>query len=231
LIPFDWLLHLFGRSAGQGKSDEPMKLIVGLGNPGKSYVDTRHNVGWWVIDHLAGVWRFEGWRKDQTSLVSDGRVEGQRVRLVKPQTYMNLSGGVMRPYLRRESWSAAKDLLVIVDDVALPVGRFRLRAQGSAGGHNGLKSIEAAVGNQEYARLRIGVGPPSDRERKGDLADYVLNKMGKRERQDIEALFPDLVALAECWLSDGVERAMSRFNRKADGGSGMGDHLRGPDKD
>ena len=197
-----------------------MKLIVGLGNPGRKYEDTRHNVGWWVIDHLAGVWRFDRWRKDQNSLVTDGRAAGQRVRLVKPQTYMNLSGGILRPYLRRETWSAAKDLLVIVDDVALPVGRFRLRAQGSAGGHNGLKSIEAAVGSQEYARLRVGVGPGEDRERRARLTDYVLDRMGKGERKEVEALFPDLVALTECWMADGVERAMSRFNRKADvGGS------------
>lgn len=196
-----------------------MKLIVGLGNPGKSYVDTRHNVGWWVIDHLAGVWRFDAWRKDQNALTSDGRLAGQRVRLVKPQTYMNLSGGVLRAYLRRESWSAAKDLLIIVDEVALPVGRYRLRARGSAGGHNGLKSIEAAVGGQEYARLRIGVGPPPDRRREGDLADYVLGKMGKGERKDVEALLPDLVELSETWLRDGVELAMNRFNRKAEPGS------------
>ena len=198
-----------------------MKLIVGLGNPGRSYVNTRHNVGWWIIDHLAGVWRFDGWRKDQTALVSDGRAGNQRVRLVKPQTYMNLSGGILRPYLRRESWSAAKDLLIIVDDVALPVGRFRLRAQGSAGGHNGLKSIEAAVGNQSYARLRVGVGPPVDRQRETDLSDYVLNTMGKRERTEVEALFPDLVTLCETWIREGVEIAMSRFNRKADVGGGQ----------
>jgi PTH1 family peptidyl-tRNA hydrolase len=221
LIALDWLKRFLGRSADQGASDEPMKLIVGLGNPGKAYADTRHNVGWWVIDHLAGVWRFDGWRKDQAALVTDGKVGSLRVRLIKPQTYMNLSGGILRPYLRRESWSAAKDLLVIVDDVALPVGRFRLRARGSAGGHNGLKSIEAAVRGQEYSRLRIGVGPPPDRERKGKLSDYVLNKMGKRERQDIEALFPDLVAQSECWVDEGVAIAMTRFNRKADGGSQM----------
>jgi len=216
LIRLDWLKRVLGRTADQGTSDEPMKLIVGLGNPGKSYVDTRHNVGWWVIDHLAGVWRFDGWRKDQNALVCEGRLAGQRVRLVKPQTYMNLSGGILRSYLRRESWSAAKDLLIIVDDVALPVGRYRLRAKGSAGGHNGLKSIEGAVGGQEYARLRIGVGPAADRERKGDLADYVLNKMGKGERHDVEALFPDLVALTECWLAEGVERGMSKYNRMGD---------------
>ena len=218
---FDWLKRFLGRESGRGTSDEPMKLIVGLGNPGKEYVDTRHNVGWWVIDHLAGVWRFEGWRKDQNSLVSDGRVGGQRVRLVKPQTYMNLSGGILKPYLRRETWSAATDLLVIVDDVALPVGRYRLRARGSAGGHNGLKSIEQAVEGQEYSRLRIGVGPPADRQRNTNLSDYVLGKVGKRERADVEALYPDVVALTESWMRDGVEVAMSRFNRQADVGGGM----------
>ena len=217
MIRLAWLKRLLGGSADKDSSDEPMKLIVGLGNPGKSYADTRHNVGWWVIDHLAGVWRFEGWRKDQNSLVSDGRVGNKRIRLVKPQTYMNLSGGILKPYLRRETWAAAKDLLVIVDDVALPVGRYRLRAQGSAGGHNGLKSIEGAVGNQDYARLRVGVGPPANRERKGGLSDYVLDKMGKRERQDVEALFPDLVMQVETWLSEGVEKAMSLFNRMGDG--------------
>jgi PTH1 family peptidyl-tRNA hydrolase len=221
LIRLDWLKRFLGRSTDQGASDEPMKLIVGLGNPGKSYADTRHNVGWWVIDHLAGVWRFDGWRKDQAALITDGKLGGQRVRLVKPQTYMNLSGGILRSYLRRASWSASKDMLVIVDDVALPVGRFRLRAKGSAGGHNGLKSIEGAVGNQEYARLRIGVGPPENRQRNTDLADYVLGRMGKGERNEVEALLPHLVSLTECWLSEGAERAMSRFNRKADVGGGM----------
>ena len=219
----DWLKGLFGRSGVHGTSEEPMKLIVGLGNPGKQYVDTRHNVGWWVVDHLAGVWRFDGWRKDQNSLVADGRVAGQRVRLIKPHTFMNLSGAILRPYLRRESWSAAKDLLIIVDEVALPVGRFRLRAKGSAGGHNGLKSIEGAVGNQEYARLRIGVGPPEDRQRTTNLADYVLDRMGKGERKEVEALYPDVVGQVETWLSEGPEKAMSLFNRKVEGGSQKAD--------
>jgi PTH1 family peptidyl-tRNA hydrolase len=219
LSGFDWLKRFLGRSSDQGASDEPMKLIVGLGNPGKTYADTRHNVGWWVIDHLAGVWRFDGWRKDQNSLVSDGRVGGQRVRLVKPQTYMNLSGAILKSYLRRETWSAGKDLLVIVDEVALPVGRFRLRAQGSAGGHNGLKSIEGAVGSQEYARLRVGVGPGDGRDRKGDLSEYVLGKMGRGETKTVEALFPDLLSLVETWLADGAPKAMSLFNQRGDGRS------------
>lgn len=193
-----------------------MKLIVGLGNPGRDYAETRHNAGWWVVDHLAGVWRFEGWRKNQQALVAEGRVAGHRVRLLKPQTYMNLSGAALRSYLRRPTWSPATDLLIVVDEVALPVGRFRLRARGSAGGHNGLKSIEGAVGSQEYARLRIGVGPPADRERRGDLADYVLDRMGKGERRELEALLPDLASLCEAWVRDGVEAAMNAFNRKGD---------------
>lgn len=215
---FDWFKRALGGSASKGESDEAMKLIVGLGNPGKSYADTRHNVGWWVVDHLAGVWRFDGWRKDQNAMVSDGRAAGQRVRLVKPLTYMNLSGAILRPYLRRETWSAAADLLIIVDEAALPVGRYRIRARGSAGGHNGLKSIEGAVGGQDYARLRVGVGPPPDRKREADLAGYVLGRMGKSERKAVESLIPDLVALTETWMREGAETAMNRFNRKTDAG-------------
>jgi PTH1 family peptidyl-tRNA hydrolase len=194
-----------------------VKLIVGLGNPGRDHSGTRHNVGWWVVDHLAGVWRFDAWRKDQQALAADGRLGTHRVRLLKPQTYMNLSGAVLRSYLRRATWSAATDLLIVVDDVALPVGRFRLRAGGSAGGHNGLKSIEGAVGNKEYARLRIGVGPPADRQRTGDLADYVLDRMGKSERKEIENLLPGLTDLCETWIREGAVAAMNRFNRKGPG--------------
>jgi len=140
-----------------------LKVILGLGNPGREYEATRHNVGWWLIDHLADVWRFDGWKKDSESRVSDGLVAGEKVRLVKPQTYMNLSGQALKNYLRVENWRAADDLLVVSDEVQIPVGRFRIRAHGSAGGHNGLKSIEAALGDQAYARLRIGGGPSEER--------------------------------------------------------------------
>jgi PTH1 family peptidyl-tRNA hydrolase len=189
-----------------------VKTILGLGNPGPDYERTRHNVGWWVVDHLADVWRFEGWKKDGESRVASGTVGGQRVRLVKPLTYMNLSGAVLRPYLRRENWSAAKDLLIIVDEVALPVGTFRIRSRGSAGGHNGLKSIEGAVGSQDYARLRIGVGP-EDPRRRGDLADYVLSAFGKRDEKLVRELMPTLTELVETWIPEGPEVAMNRFNR------------------
>ena len=194
-----------------------MKIVVGLGNPGPDYERTRHNVGWWVVDHLADVWRFEGWKKDGEARVVSGSLAGQRVRLVKPQTYMNLSGGALRPYLRREGFRAANDMLVVVDEVALPTGTFRIRARGSAGGHNGLKSVEGAVGSQEYARLRIGVGP-EDPRRRGDLADYVLGDFGKREEKIVRELMPSLTELVEAWVTEGTERAMNRFNKVGKGG-------------
>jgi PTH1 family peptidyl-tRNA hydrolase len=191
-----------------------LKVIFGLGNPGDEYEHTRHNVGWWLIDHLADVWHFDGWRKDGSARVASGRVRGQNVRLVKPQTYMNLSGAALRPYLRREAWNAANDLLIVVDEAALPLGAFRIRGSGSAGGHNGLKSIERALGAQQYARLRIGVGPPPGRERRGDLADYVLDRFGKAEAAVVRELLPRIADATETWLVDGVDTAMNRFNRK-----------------
>jgi PTH1 family peptidyl-tRNA hydrolase len=205
---------LFGwrrrNSSGAARDDEPMKVIVGLGNPGKEYERTRHNVGWWVVDHLADVWRFDGWKKDGEARVISGTVNGTKVRLVKPLTYMNLSGAVLRPYLRRPFWSAATDLLVVVDEVALPLGRYRFRAKGSAGGHNGLKSIESVVKSQEYSRLRIGIAP-EDPARRGELKDYVLDDFGKREEAVVRDLFPTLTSGIEMWVKEGIVPVMNKF--------------------
>ena len=197
-----------------------MKVIVGLGNPGREYAATRHNVGWWLIDHLADVWHFDGWKKDGESHVANGTVGGVKVRLMKPQTFMNLSGQALRSHARRPFWSAAKDLLVVVDEVQIPVGRTRLRARGSAGGHNGLKSVEHSLGTQEYARLRIGVGPSEERKGiYGDLADFVLAPFARDEREDVLSLMPDLTAAVETWLKDGVEKAMNLHNRAPETGA------------
>jgi PTH1 family peptidyl-tRNA hydrolase len=191
-----------------------LKLILGLGNPGRQYEATRHNVGWWVLDHLADVWRFDGWKRDGEAMVSTATIDGKRVRLLKPLTYMNLSGAVLRPYLRRESWSPSSDLLVVLDDVAIPVGKIRMRARGSAGGHNGLKSVEGAIGNRDYARLRIGVGPPAERRALyDDLADFVLAPFARDERATIVSLMPRVESAVKTWLDDGVERAMNVHNR------------------
>jgi len=187
-----------------------MKVIVGLGNPGKEYERTRHNVGWWVVDHLADVWRFDGWRKDGEARVVSGSVGNTKVRLIKPLTYMNLSGAVLRPYMRRPFWSAANDLMIVVDEVALPLGRYRFRAKGSAGGHNGLKSIEGAVQSQEYPRLRIGIAP-DDPARRGELKDYVLDDFGKREAGVIRDLLPSLTEALELWLTNGITPVMNKF--------------------
>ena len=198
-----------------------MKVIVGLGNPGREYAATRHNVGWWLIDHLADVWHFDGWKKDDNSHIANGTVGGVKVRLVKPQTYMNLSGQALKNFVRRPFWSPAKDLLIVVDEVQLPVGRIRIRPRGSAGGHNGLKSIEHALDTQEYGRLRIGVGPSE--ERKGiykDLADFVLAPFAKDEKDNILALMPQLTATVETWLKDGPEKAMNLHNRRPKGDTG-----------
>ena len=190
-----------------------MKVILGLGNPGQEYADTRHNVGWWALDHLADVWRLDPGRKDGEAMTASGTVGSIKVRLVKPLTFMNLSGQVLKPWLRRPFWAAASDLLVVSDEVQLETGTYRLRARGSAGGHNGLKSIEQHLKSQEYARLRIGVGPTDPQRRIGDLADYVLDTFGKAEAEQVRELLPTFAEALRLWTTDGIERAMNAFNR------------------
>ncbi len=193
-----------------------MKVILGLGNPGREYEATRHNVGWWVVDHVADVWRFDRWKRDGDADVSSGMVGRTRVKLVKPRTYMNLSGVALRPYVRKAGWDASKDLLVVVDEVALQVGRYRIRARGSAGGHNGLKSVEGALESREYARLRIGVGPSP--ERIGiyrDLASFVLAPFARDEGDMIVELLPRLTEAVEMWVREGTDATMNVHNREA----------------
>ena len=140
-----------------------------------------------------------------------GRLEGQDVLLVKPTTYMNRSGAALASLRVFPEFDASRDLLILVDDVALPVGRFRLRGAGSAGGHNGLKSIEAALHRQDYARLRIGVGPMPDGAE--DLSDYVLGEFERDEWNTLMTLLGPMAEAVDCWLAEGIERAMNRFNR------------------
>ena len=191
-----------------------MKVILGLGNPGKEYERTRHNVGWWLVDHLAARWGFDSWKKDGQAKVAQGHVPGTRetVRLVKPQTYMNLSGAVLVQYARRPFWSAANDLLVLVDEVAIPVGAWRVRAEGGAGGHNGLKSVQQALGTQQYARLRIGVGDP-ERAPGGPLSDFVLGAVGKADAGVIRELMPVMAEAVEAWVTTGIKGALDIQSR------------------
>lgn len=187
-----------------------MKWIVGLGNPGAEYDETRHNVGWWVLDRLAYDWGFGSFRKEGRALVSSGRVGDAHVRLLKPTTFMNRSGAVVAPLRSQEDFDPGRDLLVVVDDAAIEVAKVRFRPNGSAGGHNGLKSIEAALGTKEYGRLRIGVGRcPAG----VDLADWVLDPMPPEDEDEIVRLLPGLTEAVGTWVVDGMEATMSRFNR------------------
>lgn len=186
-----------------------LKVIAGLGNPGPEYALTRHNAGWWLLDRLAEVWALGRFKQEGQAGVASGRVGEQVVRLVKPLTYMNRSGAALGPLRNKAGFAIARDLLVVIDDVALAPGRIRFRASGSAGGHNGLRSVESALGTRDYARLRIGVGaqPPG-----ADLADWVLKTPPRAERQAILGTFPDALDGVELWLRDGIEAAMNRYN-------------------
>ena len=187
-----------------------MKVVCGLGNPGSEYQATRHNVGWWLLDRLQQEWRFENFRRVGNSLATEGRLQDQAVVLLKPLTYMNRSGAALMALQQRLEFDPTQQLLVVVDDVALPVGKVRIRAEGTAGGHNGLKSIEAALGSQAYARLRIGVGaaPPED-----DLADWVLSPFETEDEQIVRELLPRLVNVVAAWLADGAEVASRQLNQ------------------
>jgi PTH1 family peptidyl-tRNA hydrolase len=159
-------------------------------------------------------WRLGPLRRDGRARVAEGSRNGRPVRILLPTTYMNRSGAALAPLLDLPGFDPARDLLLLVDDVALPVGRFRLRGAGSAGGHNGLKSIEGALRRQDYARLRIGVGPaPAGLD---DLADFVLAEFDRDEREALDTLLPTMAESVECWFEEGIERAMTRFNRAAE---------------
>jgi peptidyl-tRNA hydrolase, PTH1 family len=185
-----------------------LKVILGLGNPGKEYEHTRHNVGFWLVDALARAWHADDWRKDGEALVSRVTIGSLPVRLVKPQTYYNLVGVTLRPYLRREEWRASDDLLVIGDDATMAVGKARLRASGSAGGSNGLKSIEQQLRSQAYARLRLGTQPEDPRRAGGSLSDFVLSRMPGDERDVVEAQFARSISACDAWVRLGVDAAV-----------------------
>jgi peptidyl-tRNA hydrolase, PTH1 family len=187
-----------------------VKIVCGLGNPGPQYEETRHNVGWWVIEEVAATWRFPEFTREGRAWVSRGRVGEHDVLLVEPLTFMNRSGVAVAPLAEQEGVDVAHDLLVIVDDTALDPGRVRMRARGSAGGHNGLKSIEASLQTQEYARLRIGVGAPPPGH---GLAEWVLAPFGDGDRQIVVDLLPDLVDAVRGWIDEGAEAAARRHNR------------------
>jgi peptidyl-tRNA hydrolase, PTH1 family len=184
---------------------------VGLGNPGPEYEDTRHNAGFRLADRLVARWQLPPFRRGDRARETQGSWQSKAVRILKPQTYMNRSGAAIAPLRVLPEFDPSQHLLILVDDVALPVGKFRLRGAGSAGGHNGLKSIEGTLQRQDYARLRIGVGPPP--EGLDDLADFVLDQFSNEEYDVITELLDPMSEAVESWLENGIEKAMNQFNR------------------
>ncbi|HVT90733.1 MAG TPA: aminoacyl-tRNA hydrolase [Tepidisphaeraceae bacterium] len=198
-----------------------MKLVVGLGNPGSEYVGTRHNVGWEAIDRLAQRWgwisrsgefekvarsKFDGLAMDGVVSVHSGGTE--KVLLLKPTTYMNLSGRSVQAAMGFYQVPPT-EVIVVLDDLALPCGKLRIRANGSSGGHNGLKDIERMLGTSEYPRLRIGIdAPPPPIAGK----DYVLGRFSSEQRQKIEPALDRSAAAIITWIEEGITPAMNRFN-------------------
>lgn len=184
-----------------------MKLIVGLGNPGPDYAGTRHNVGFAAIDLLAERHGIPVRRRDFRALFGDGQIAGEKVFLVKPMTYMNLSGEAVAALARMYKIEPV-DIWVIVDDIALPTGKVRLRLKGSPGGHNGLDSIQKHLKTEEYPRLRIGVGAAKT----GKMVGHVLGRFRKDEQPLIEEALARTADAIETGIREGFENAMNRFN-------------------
>jgi PTH1 family peptidyl-tRNA hydrolase len=164
-----------------------------------------------LADALAAAWDFGAFRRSGPARVSRGTVDGTPVQLLKPQTFMNRSGGAVRHLVADPEFDARRDLLILVDEAALPLGTYRLRPRGSNGGHRGLESVETAVGSREYARLRIGVGPQPATQL---MEDYVLEEFTGAELAALRDLLPALCDAVTCWVTEGIEVAMNRFNRR-----------------
>jgi PTH1 family peptidyl-tRNA hydrolase len=194
-----------------------MKLVVGLGNPGAEYRDTRHNVGFQVVDELARRWGVDQWREAFESLASKTVRNGEPVLLCKPLTFMNLSGRAVAAVAGFYK-VAIEDLLIVTDDVALPLARLRVRRGGSDGGHNGLKSVAQSLGTPDYARLRIGVGRGDVQAADGSvvgrpgMADHVLGRFRPGERETISAAILRAADASEMFIAEGIERVMNAFN-------------------
>ena len=190
-----------------------MYIIAGLGNPGKQYAQTRHNVGFDTIDILADKYNISVDTKKHKALCGKGMIEGQKVVLAKPQTFMNLSGESVRELVDFYKIDPEEELIVIYDDISLEPGQLRIRPKGSAGGHNGIKNIIAHLGTQVFKRVKVGVG---EKPKGYDLADYVLSRFPKDERVLMEEAFERAGEAAVCMLNDTMEHAMNQFNKKTE---------------
>ena len=188
-----------------------MYIIVGLGNPKKEYDNTRHNIGFDVIDALADSNRIGMTEKKHKAVIGKGIIAGQKVLLAKPQTYMNLSGESVRELVDYFKIDETIELIVISDDISLDVGQLRIRKKGSAGGHNGLKNIILHLGHDSFHRIKMGVG---EKPKNYDLADYVLGHFTKEERIVMDASVQDACKAIELMINDDVDGAMNLYNKK-----------------
>ena len=184
-----------------------MKIVVGLGNPGPEYRNTRHNIGFRVLEQLAARHRVERQESKYDSIIAEIRIKGERILLVKPLTYMNLSGRSVQPLVHWHKLDLA-DLMVIYDDMDLPVGSLRIRANGGSGGHKGMKSIIGRLNTEEFSRVRIGIGRPDQH----DPTDWVLGRFSGTEKELIESTVNKAADAVETWITKGLSEAMNAYN-------------------
>ena len=188
-----------------------MFIVVGLGNPGAKYEGTRHNVGFDVIDKIAEEYHISVDTRKHRALIGKGIIDGKKVILAKPQTYMNLSGESIRELVDYYKVDEASELIIIYDDISLDVGQLRIRKKGSAGGHNGLKSIISHLGHDVFMRIKVGVG---EKPKGFDLADYVLGHFKKEEKEKMDEAYRKAVEAVKLAGNGEIDEAMNRFNRK-----------------
>jgi PTH1 family peptidyl-tRNA hydrolase len=200
------------RFFSRGEAPHADRLIVGLGNPGEEYAGTRHNVGYQVANRLAKRIRAEFKTKSADARIAEGTLGTTRVAIARPGTFMNDSGHSVRRLLQRYRL-APKDLLVVYDDIDLPLGRIRIRPSGGPGTHNGMRSVVAEIESESFPRVRLGIRPEDD---PGDLADHVLSPFGDGEKEQAEQMVARATEAIEVLVRDGIERAMERFNREGE---------------
>ena len=188
-----------------------MFVIAGLGNPTKQYEGTRHNIGFDVMDALAEKYNISISEKKHKALCGKGVIEGEKVLLVKPQTYMNLSGESIAEILNYYKADASQDFLVVFDDISLAPGNIRIRKKGSAGGHNGIKNIIAMTGTENFMRIKVGVG---EKPKGWDLADYVLRRFSDEDRRKVDAAIEDAIGAVVLMIHGEADQAMNRYNAK-----------------
>ena len=202
-----WLARRLARKQIAEDGPRAYKLIAGLGNPGVQYLRNRHNVGFLVLDSFAEIHLFSFSRRRFNALLADGMIQDRRVLLAKPQTYMNDSGRAVAKLVAFHRISS-RDIIIVYDDLDLPLGKMRLRAGGSAGGHHGMESIIAALGHEDFSRLRIGIGRPSS----GEDVGHVLGNFSGEEQNVMDETFARAVEALDIWLEHDIETAMNRFN-------------------